>query len=401
MVALNFHPGALISALVFLLLFGWIVWRWSRTSEDPPGILIIKIALSLVLLAAAVWCMVSLHPLIGIPLGAICGIIVGILWGRNVGTWLAAPLSDLYDGGKEKVEPRPFYAIAEAHRKQARYDESIAEIRRQLERFPGDVQGLLMLAEVYARHLHDWESASVTIDQIVANEELAVGTRAKALQALADWQLDLANDGAAARATLGRIAELFPGTPSAVEAATRLAHVSQSGDAWRRERQSASLLRMVTGDPHLGLRGESPSAPAPPDPEIEADELRRQIAAHPLDTEARERLALLYAERLGRFDWAIGEIDKLLGLPHQAPKAMARWLHMLADLHVRGTGDEVAARAALGRVTELFPETALAAAAQSRRDHLKLEMRVRQERRILGVDPTKLGPTSGQGGVPE
>ncbi len=379
---LALHPGAILSVLVFGSLISWIVWRWSKTSADAPAVLIVKILISLVLIGLAVFAIAFVHPVIGVPVGAVFGIILGLLWARNIGLAIASPLANLYDGGTEAEPPKPFYAIAEAHRKQARYDEAIAEIEKQLELFPGDVKGHLMLAEIRCRHLKDWGGAELAIEEIVANEELAISTRAKALQALADWNLDLRHDAPAARVLLERVISLFPNTPESNEAAQRLAHV---GDAsWRREQHSPARLHVPVADQRLGLRLHPEPPPPEPDPEIEAEALRRQLSAHPLDTEAREKLALLYADRMGRLDWALGEFDKLLAQPNQAPKAMAKWLHLLADVQIRVAGDESAARAALLKVGQLFPDTALEANAKSRLERIKLEMRAKQKTAWVG-----------------
>lgn len=381
LISFSIHPGAILSALIFLALGGWIFWRWSRKSTDPPGILLIKIIVSLVLISCAVWSIRFLHPLVGVPLGAVCGIIIGILWGRNIGTAIANPLASLYDGGDEAPELRPFYAIALAHRKQARYDEAITEINRQIEMFPGDVEGLLLLAEIRARNLGDWTGAAEAIEEIVGNEDLPVATRAKALQALADWHLDFARNAEAARTCLQRIIDLFPGTPEATEAAQRLAHVG--ADSWRETRRDPRAIRIVPGDPRLGLRtNDSPPTEevvAGPDPEVEIAALQRQLSSHPLDWEARERLATIYADQMGRVDWALAELEKLLAEPNHPPKFHAQWLHRIADLNVRCADDEPAARAALRRIIDAMPNTALAAKAQSRLDHLRLEFRAKRD----------------------
>ncbi len=392
MIALSFHPGAIVSVLAFGALFAFVLWHWSRQSIDPPAILGIKIALSTGLAAAAVWSILSLHPIIGVPLGAICGILIGILWARNIGNAMARPLADLYDGGTEQAEQKPFYAIAEAHRKQARYAEAIAEVEKQLERFPGDAQGLLMLAEIQARHLSDWEAAEASIGRIVSQEPLSVTTRARALIALADWHLDLKQDGPAAREVLARVQELFPGTAEAAEVEQRLAHLGD--DRWRRERKEPSKIQVTPMDPSFGLRsrpgrGSEPTPPEPePDPQFEADRLLAQLSEHPRDTEARELLAALYAERMDHPDWAIAQWELLVADAEQPPKQRARWLHRLADLHVRQTHDEDQARAALLRVSQLFPGTALAAKADSRLQHLRLEMRGQAQTLTVGQRPT-------------
>lgn len=384
-VLLAFHPGALLSVLAFGALIAWVAWIWAKDSSDSPGVLLVKILISVILLSVAVWAMVRIHPVIGVPVGALCGIVVGILWGKNIGLALASPLTNLYDGGKEADAPKPFYAIAEAHRKQARYGEAIALVEEQLDRFPGDVQGLLMLAEIRCRHLKDWVGARVAVEQIVGNASLAVATRAKALQALADWHLELAQDSEAARGVLQDIIHLFPDTPESMEASQRLAHVGDG--AWRREQREPTRLVVPKGDPRLGLRDDyrrGPAAPAEADPEEEANRLLAHLQSHPLDAEAREKLAILYAERMGRLDWGVAEVEKLLAEPHHPAKAQARWLHLLADLHVRGASDEASAREALQRIGRLFPGSALEAAAQSRLERLKIEIRGRRAGPVLG-----------------
>ena len=69
---------------------------------------------------------------------AVCGIVLGITWASNIADVLGGLLASLYDGGDQEVVPTPFYSIAEAKRKQGKYLESVAEIRKQLARFPGD-----------------------------------------------------------------------------------------------------------------------------------------------------------------------------------------------------------------------------------------------------------------------
>jgi len=375
--AFSLHPAWILSLVSFGLLIVWALWAWSRKTEEAPGALIRRITITLLLGAVAILLGVSFHPLVGIPLAALVALIMGGLWGRNIGTAFAAPLANLYDGGNEAPEPRPFYAIAEAHRKQARYPEAIRAIQEQLEKFPEDVEGLLLLAEIHARNLDDWDAARNHIRRIAENPNHPVSTRAKALQALSDWYLDFKADNPGAIECLQAIQTLFPDTPEAHEAAQRLAHVGDG--SWRRERREASTLRVPKGDDRMGLRVSGKPAdnavPEAKDPEIEVRELLAQLEAHPLDTEARQRLALVYAEGLERPEWAVCEIERLIAQPSQSSRQIARWLHLLADVHIRCSHDEEAARAALTRILQAYPDSAVAANAQSRLDVLKLEVR--------------------------
>lgn len=365
-----------MSLALFGGLAGWFFWRWSRHSEDTPKVLIKKILVTVGLVFVAVVCMLKITPFLGVPLAAFFGIIIGAMWGKNVGSMIARPFTSCYDGGTEETQPRPFYAIAHARRKQGQFAEAIRLIEEQLERFPDDPEGCLLLAEIHARNLSDWSAAAEAVERVANNGALAVATRARALVALADWLLDLANDGTSARALFQRIIDEFPDTPESRDAAQRLAHV---GDGeWRREKHAPTRLKLPVADQRLGLRTEPHEAPEDPDPELEIQEALAHLAKHPADTEVRERLVMSYAEKLGRLDWARAEIERGLGTPNTAPKQVAHWLHLLADLEVRHGGDEAAARAALGRIVEKFPDTALAANAQSRLERIRLEIKGRR-----------------------
>ncbi|HMO66618.1 MAG TPA: tetratricopeptide repeat protein, partial [Verrucomicrobiota bacterium] len=301
--------------------------------------------------------------------------------------FLAGFLTNELDGGQEEAEPRPFYSIAQAHRKAGRIDECLAEIDRQLARFPGDVEGLLLRAEVLAAHERDLAAAAAGIEQIVVQAALPDGTRARALLALADWQL-AAQAREDARETLARVRELFPDAEPAREAAQRLAHVQ--GEAWRVPDATPAVLPLVKGDERLGLR-EPGYAPveAPRDAHAEAEALRAHLNAHPLDAEAREKLARTYAEELGQLDWAVAQLELLTHQPGVAPRDVARWWQRVADWQIEFAADEAAARRALEQITTRFPDTALASLAASRLTHLKLEVRGKRKGRTLRSGPAE------------
>ena len=58
--------------------------------------------------------------------------------------------------------------------------------------------------------------------------------------------------------------------------------------------------------------------PAEADPEQVAAECVKHLEQHPLDTEARERLAVIYADHYGRLDLAAGELEQMIGQPQPA-----------------------------------------------------------------------------------
>ena len=109
----------------------------------------------------------------------------------------------------------------------------------------------------------------------------------------------------------------------------------------------------------------------------------KHLEEHPLDTEARERLALIYSDHYDRLDLASDQLEQLIGHPNQPAKRVVHWLNLLADLQVRhGTSYETA-RGTLQRIIDLFPNAAAAQTARNRMDLLRLELKAKQQGQIV------------------
>ena len=119
--------------------------------------------------------------------------------------------------------------------------------------------------------------------------------------------------------------------------------------------------------------------PAETDPAKLAADYVKHLEQHPLDSEAREKLAVLYATHYQRLDMATNELEQLINEPNQPPKRVAHWLNLLADLQLRGGADYDTVRPTLEKIIEQFPGLPVAALAQSRLAHLKLEIKGRKE----------------------
>src|SRR6185295_15285044 len=100
--------------------------------------------------------------------------------------------------------------IAEAKRKRGQYTEAIAEIRKQLVRFPTDLIGQMMIAEIQAEELNDLPGAELTIRRLCDQPGHAPRNVAHALSTLADWHLKYELNRDAARVDLQQIIERFP-----------------------------------------------------------------------------------------------------------------------------------------------------------------------------------------------
>src|SRR5437870_1330900 len=103
------HTGAFLFGLLILwLLVIFVVWRLvcSVRKSSDPGRLISKWILTLVLMGieASVAVGARLDDMASafiIPISAaVCGVILGIIWGSSIGEILASPLMNLYAGGE-------------------------------------------------------------------------------------------------------------------------------------------------------------------------------------------------------------------------------------------------------------------------------------------------------------
>ena len=100
---------------------------------------------------------------------------------------------------------------------------------------------------------------------------------------------------------------------------------------------------------------------------------------HPLDTEAREKLALIYADHYGRLDLASDQLEQMISQPNQPARLVVHWLNLLADLQIRSGSDYETVKATVQRIIDRDPELAAAGIARNRLALLKLEMKARKK----------------------
>jgi tetratricopeptide (TPR) repeat protein len=358
-----------------------LAYRSYRRSDDRGALVrrwIISAALVLIMWFIS-WFRVPGHPLfmtikpffILFP-----ALILGRIWVPSIGAALASPLTSAFDGGDEEAEAKPFYFIAEGKRRKGLYEEAMAEVRKQLEEFPGDFEGYMKLASMQMEDLKDLPAAQTTLDEFLQLPGRAPNEMAGALHLLADWQLQFGRDAQAAIGSLRRIAQLYPGTPFAHAAEQRIAHLGSADETSRVRYQSKFTVEH--GERDIGLRKDSAPVSAPADPHALAEEYVRQLELHPSDTDTREKLAILYAEEFHRLDLATDQLEQLIALPAEPPKHVARWLNLLATLHIKVAQDAAAAESALHRIIERFPGGALATVAISRLATLQSELKSSQ-----------------------
>src|SRR6059058_3587626 len=227
----EFIRGLLIIILA-VGIAGTIV-TYSVMKADDPGQMIFKwIVTSGILALMYFWVL----PMVGqggygaafggIPATATCGLALAIIWRHEIAGLIANPFASLYDGGNEEPDPRPAYSVAQARQKQGRYLEAVIEIRKQLDRFPTDFEGHMLLAEVQAEDLKDLPAAEMTIRQLCSQSGHAPINIVFALYSMADWHLKYGQDRDAAQRSLQQIIDTFPDTEFALVAAQRIARLT-------------------------------------------------------------------------------------------------------------------------------------------------------------------------------
>ena len=151
--------------------------------------------------------------------------------------------------------------------------------------------------------------------------------------------------------------------------------------------QDRKKFAVTEGVANIGLIEPSfYQAPAGPDQKQEAAELVKHLQEHPLDGEAREKLALIYADHYQRMDLAVDQFEQLITCPNQPQKRVVGWINRLADLQIRHGEKYEAVRATLQRILDLYPGAPPAEVAANRITLLKLELKGKEK-----VSDVKMG----------
>ncbi len=369
------------------MISGVVVWLFIRSfkrSVDRPR-LIFKWAVTAVVVALVLFVVVPDFREGGdatfgaLILMLICGLAMVITWRHSIIETIAKPFTGAMDGGNEPPEPKPYYSVALTKRKLNKPLEAIVEIRKQLTKFPNDFEGVMLLAGVQAEDLKDLPGAEITLKLFCDSPGAPPKQVFAAMNHLADWQLKLAQDAAAARAALEKIIRRFPDTELSLQAAQRIAHLSGTGKTFL-EAHDRQPMAVPEGVKNIGLLSSSEFLqPKEMKPGEQASVYVKHLEQHPLDAEVREKLAIIYADHYGRLDLATGELKQLIEYPKQPAKHVAHWLNLLADLQIRHGADYDTVRETLEKLVEQFSGSAVAEMARSRLGRLKLELKGKQE----------------------
>ena len=378
--SLEFVRGLVILLGAAIAVIAFIYWTCKK-SEDPARMLFKWVLTSGVL--AFMFLVVGpivggdnyAAAFVGVPLTAVCGIVLAIIWRHSLAGLVARPFGAIYDGGSTPPEPVPVYSVARARQKQGKYSEAVMEIRKQLNRFPTDVEGQFLLAQILAEDLKDLPAAQLAIEHFCTQPGHAPKNLAFALYSMADWYLSVGHDREAARQCLERLIELLPNSEHALGAAQRIAHLADPEFALEPRK-----FVVKEGPPGVGLaRRSPPSTGAADDGSGHAAELVEHLKQHPLDSDVREQLAIIYADHFGRLDLATDQLVQMIEQPNQPSRNVVRWLNLLADLQARCGSDLETVQGTLQRIIDREPQLAAAELARNRIALLKLELRGKEK----------------------
>jgi hypothetical protein len=274
----------------------------------------------------------------------------------------------------------PTYSRAKIKVLGGKYLEAESAVIEELEKAEDDFNGWLMLAELYAHHFDDLAGADRLVRDTCSQANATPSEICVAFNRLADWHLNLAADPLAAREALEEVCRQFPGTHMAHMARQRIDHLPGS-----REELIALRTPRAIRLPALGKNLEQPAADPPSFTErkeaaAQANDCVKRLEKNPDDMAVREELARILAERLGKTEAAIEQIELLVNIPGVSAGQAAQWMGLMAAWQIKYQGDTRRGRETMEQLIRLYPRSSEAFAAQRRLFLMDLEAKIRAAR---------------------
>jgi tetratricopeptide (TPR) repeat protein len=389
-----------VMLVLFLLAIGWFMWRWLKGTRDP-ALLIFRWLLTAGAFyglwrggsqAGQAFKEGSPVALLAVLYALIGGLFLAFIWVPAITDYMARKIGSLYDGGETEIEPKPFYSIFQTKRTQGKYFEALAEVRRQLDKFPNDFEGQILLAELQAEKLNDLPGAEITVQRLCQQPGHPPLNIAYALNKVADWHLSLAKDRDLARKSLEKIIELLPDTEMSLQASQRIARLADTETLLSPHLRQKVVMKK--GVENLGLLwAQDHLKPTETDPGLVAADYVKHLELHPLDTHAREKLAVIYTSHYHRLDLALDQLEQLVSQPNQPAKNVVHWLNLMADMQVQENADLELVRGTLQRIVDLYPDVAAGTTARRRIETLRFELKSKEKNKQvqLGVYEQNIG----------
>lgn len=382
--------GGIIFGLLTLVFGVFMAMKVAKAGFSVTGASMLWGGVGLAGFIALVYFASVFSPVVGLLTALAFGVPASFFIVPALAQLLTAPISSAYTGGESEA-PRPFYSAAIGLRKRGDTAGALALIAEQRSRFPDDLQGALLEADIRRRDRRDPDEARDTLLGWLAGGARPTSEASQAWRELAEIAAEK-GDLPEAERWLTEIAVSCAGTSAAEAAGQRLAHLAAPGAA--REVGDALKLEGKVFARDIGLRSDHGASLAVlQDPQAERRRLEIELVAHPDNWDTTEALARLEAEQ-DNYGRATELLESLASLTTPPARVQARWLNLLADLHV-SHGSFTGARGALTRIGERFPATALASLADARIRMLPLDAR---GRRLVSTIPQAGRPASPEPG---
>ena len=271
----------------------------------------------------------------------------------------------------EKPHVFTSYGKAIAQRKRGKIQDAELEVIAQLEKSENDFDGWMLLAEMYAKDYRNIEDAARVILDICRQPDVRQVHISVACHQLADWQLEYANNPLGARAALELLCRKLPGTHFAHMAQQRIRQIPSTCEEFDESKKPKRIRLPSLGEGPGAVRVAEPSSRS--DAVAEANRLSDKLTDDPNDVSAREKLALVLGEKLGKIELAVEQLTLLRDLPEATEEQRAKWLAQIASWEFTRDKDPEEFRNALRHLISEHPQTSHAFAAQRRLFLLEME----------------------------
>ena len=343
---------------------------------QSPGEMLVKLLFTFPFVVVCLVVALKMGPF-GPFLIVFMAVVLSFMWTPHLTELVCSPLTNIFDGGNLAPEKKPYYSISTSKRKRGQYLEAIVAVREQLATFPDDFEGVMLLASIQAENLQDLSGAEHTLNQFCARPKSPPNQIAAAWSTLADWHLKIGLDVDSARGALQKIIEHFPETELALRAEQRIAHLVET-EKMMLDQHDRPTIHLPEGVQNAGLLDSTEFLkPKEIDPGKLAAAHVKHLESHPHDSEVREKLAVTYAKDFRRLDLATMELSQLINEPRYAPKQVAAWLNLLANLQIECEADVAMVTATLQQIVDRFPDLPLADVTRRRLARINSEFKGR------------------------
>lgn len=281
------------------------------------------------------------------------------------------------------------YGAAIGKMKFGKYEDAEMKVIEQLEKKENDFEGWMMLAELYATKYHRMDDAAQVILDLCHDPSIQEVEISIACNKLADWQLTLAQNPAAARAALDLLIQRLPGTHFARMAQVRLRQIPRTREDLL-DRKKPKPIRLPSLREEGAQIATTSDARARHEATLEANRLSDRLKDDPNDFEARERLAIIVAEKLGQVNLGIEQLRLMVKMPEAMGERAAKWLAQIASWERHLNKNETRFRALLAEIIRDYPNTTQALAAKRQLQLIEYEELEKQRPKVEAPQSVRL-----------